>query len=289
MSNQKNPLNQQLFQDIPGHSKESFDEVVQETLGVLHEAREYLLQNTSLIAAEQIVSLIEGTCSPEEQSYLEELLANNPLALEELGIAQQFACDLLSSCEEFEQTIQNELSHSRLTTEPADDRLQHDERLAALAVSRHTDVHDESEYAAQPSLQENLVFLTFQSPSGHQWKVSLKEGMHIIGASIACDLVLDDNEVSAIHAKLLFDSRAGLLLEDLDSTNGTFILHDGQPPRLLSKRELRLEEREQTVTLHIPHRLSDGESFQIGQHKCEVQIMGAHVSSTQVAVLTKFQ
>jgi len=53
-------------------------------------------------------------------------------------------------------------------------------------------------------------------------------GPVIIGRSPDADLVIADDFVSSVHAKIL-NGPQGLMLEDLDSTNGTIL--NGQPAR----------------------------------------------------------
>ncbi len=59
----------------------------------------------------------------------------------------------------------------------------------------------------------------------------------VIGRDINADIVINDSEVSRKHARLTMQS-AGAVLEDLGSTNGTFV--DGQ--RLMGPHILRLGE-----------------------------------------------
>lgn len=56
-------------------------------------------------------------------------------------------------------------------------------------------------------------------PSGRVRELELRDGA-IIGREPACALVLDDGRVSARHARLDRDPRAGFVLVDLGSTNG---------------------------------------------------------------------
>jgi DNA-binding NtrC family response regulator len=52
--------------------------------------------------------------------------------------------------------------------------------------------------------------------------IPLAEGPLVIGTDPSCNLVLDDDTVSAIHCELAMDG-SRVTLRDLDSTNGTFI------------------------------------------------------------------
>ena len=62
----------------------------------------------------------------------------------------------------------------------------------------------------------------------------LREEQALIGRDIAADIVLSDPEISRKHARLIFQA-GGYVLEDLGSTNGTFV--NGQ--RLMGPHVLR--------------------------------------------------
>src|SRR5215472_4611666 len=53
--------------------------------------------------------------------------------------------------------------------------------------------------------------------------VSLKGTTLVIGRDEAADLVLDDPSVSRRHARVMASSNGGFMIEDLGSTNGTFL------------------------------------------------------------------
>jgi S1-C subfamily serine protease len=67
------------------------------------------------------------------------------------------------------------------------------------------------------------VWVTVQSGPGKGRVFEADEGRFVIGRSVACDLVLDDAKVSAEHAALQVEPGAETVLEDLSSTNGTFL------------------------------------------------------------------
>ncbi len=52
-------------------------------------------------------------------------------------------------------------------------------------------------------------------------KITLKEGMTVIGRKEG-DIILSDRKVSGRHARITFE-RGALFIEDLNSTNGTFV------------------------------------------------------------------
>lgn len=72
--------------------------------------------------------------------------------------------------------------------------------------------------------------------------IRLKLGTNIIGRGSSCDIVLDDAGVSRRHARLSLRPNGLVILEDLSSTNGTFVGSD------------RIEKVE----------LNDGDRFQLG-------------------------
>lgn len=51
----------------------------------------------------------------------------------------------------------------------------------------------------------------------------LSGGVVIIGRSSDCAIILDDDYVSTRHAQVLADSEGGFYVEDLGSTNGTYV------------------------------------------------------------------
>ncbi|NEL70298.1 FHA domain-containing protein, partial [Escherichia coli] len=51
----------------------------------------------------------------------------------------------------------------------------------------------------------------------------LSGGVVIIGRSSDCGIILDDDYVSTRHAQVLADGQGGYYVEDLGSTNGTYV------------------------------------------------------------------
>lgn len=98
------------------------------------------------------------------------------------------------------------------------------------------------------SLEAVLVFLEGEN-TGSEIKISSpKEFM--IGRSEQCDIFIGEKKVSRKHAKLIA-TKEGLFIEDLESTNGTFV--DG---------------KKVTST-----KINDGESVRIGMTVFQVNIM----------------
>ncbi|GAB3706291.1 FHA domain-containing protein FhaB/FipA [Mariniluteicoccus flavus] len=66
---------------------------------------------------------------------------------------------------------------------------------------------------------------TFAIVSGDQAGISadLSDGVVQIGRSADCQIILDDDYVSTRHARLQVDNRGGWFIEDLGSTNGTYV------------------------------------------------------------------
>lgn len=56
---------------------------------------------------------------------------------------------------------------------------------------------------------------------GNRTLFEFKQGSYTLGKGDACDVILNDNHVSRVHAKLIV-SDTGAVLEDLGSTNGTW-------------------------------------------------------------------
>lgn len=65
----------------------------------------------------------------------------------------------------------------------------------------------------------------FAIVSGNQEGIAadLTDGMVQIGRSADCQIILDDDYVSTRHARLVEDGEGGWYVEDLGSTNGTYV------------------------------------------------------------------
>ena len=65
----------------------------------------------------------------------------------------------------------------------------------------------------------------FSITGGHQAGMSadLVDGLVLIGRSADCQLILDDDYVSTRHARVLNAEGGGYYIEDLGSTNGTYV------------------------------------------------------------------
>jgi pSer/pThr/pTyr-binding forkhead associated (FHA) protein len=50
---------------------------------------------------------------------------------------------------------------------------------------------------------------------------------HIVGRSVFCDVVLDDESVSEVHAELTVDGNGTILVADCGSSNGTWLVRSG--------------------------------------------------------------
>lgn len=51
----------------------------------------------------------------------------------------------------------------------------------------------------------------------------LADGLVLIGRSSECQIILDDDYVSTRHARVAVDQTGGFFVEDLGSTNGTYV------------------------------------------------------------------
>jgi hypothetical protein len=61
------------------------------------------------------------------------------------------------------------------------------------------------------------------SQDNHSWQAELNPAGTIIGRSKKCDIVIDSKHVSRQHARILSTSDEEWLVEDLGSSNGTFV------------------------------------------------------------------
>ena len=57
-----------------------------------------------------------------------------------------------------------------------------------------------------------------------------------LGRSTRCDIPVDDDTVSSLHAQLQLTARGELFVTDCDSTNGTFLLVGGNKRRIHQER-----------------------------------------------------
>ena len=77
--------------------------------------------------------------------------------------------------------------------------------------------------------------LTIRSPLGEPIEYTLKPGKNLIGRRVNNDIVITDPSASRLHAEFLYDADTEIVtIEDLDSTNGTFVNRD----RLINPRVL---------------------------------------------------
>src|SRR5512133_4317641 len=68
-----------------------------------------------------------------------------------------------------------------------------------------------------------LLFEIVEGPdAGRQIELT---GPLVLGRDSSADVVLDDGQISRRHARVT-PSGAGIVVEDLESTNGTFVNHD---------------------------------------------------------------
>src|SRR5271156_4209275 len=71
----------------------------------------------------------------------------------------------------------------------------------------------------EKKLETNYYFIPEESPT---FKLKVKKVTNVVGREGTCDLYLESNQVSRRHCLLQVTER-GLLVKDLESTNGTFV------------------------------------------------------------------
>src|SRR6185503_12418278 len=64
--------------------------------------------------------------------------------------------------------------------------------------------------------------LTVQRGNANKSELEIGPETQVVGRNEACDLVLDDKKVSAVHMELVATER-GVRVRDLGSRNGTFV------------------------------------------------------------------
>src|ERR1700728_2828695 len=64
--------------------------------------------------------------------------------------------------------------------------------------------------------------LTVAKGKGTKARIEVGPETNVVGRNEACDLVLDDRKVSAVHMELVATER-GVRVRDLGSRNGTFL------------------------------------------------------------------
>ncbi len=98
------------------------------------------------------------------------------------------------------------------------------------------DKWNESTNVLQPE-DQNYIPRSFLINSKTKEKVLISARKFIIGRSDDCDLTIDDDNISRIHCSIN-DSDASFILEDLDSTNGTFVDNVRIKKRILKEGDM---------------------------------------------------
>ncbi len=164
-----------------------------------------------------VLRLLTGELSQEEMDELQEQIADNPILM-----------DLYTKLQSVYQEARLEREHPHVHF-PRGETKRYDnlQILTAKQQLAHKMSSTSSAPPSPPSIEWKAT-LTIQSETSttiHQ----LKSGTTLIGAMMPCRIRIDDPLVSGIHARFLFSSHTGSLwIEDLDSTNGTFILQDSE-------------------------------------------------------------
>lgn len=87
----------------------------------------------------------------------------------------------------------------------------------------------------QPAKEQKVPMVTRRnyylvSENKHNLKLTLVKSTNVVGRDDSADLMIDDPNISRKHCLLQITDR-GILVKDLDSTNGTFVngirIHDG--------------------------------------------------------------
>jgi hypothetical protein len=79
-----------------------------------------------------------------------------------------------------------------------------------------------SEREPRQARRRARLSLEFIEPDEHSGERVRVESAATVGRGVECDVVIDDTYLSARHAQFSFDD-GDLLVEDLDSTNGTYV------------------------------------------------------------------
>lgn len=104
------------------------------------------------------------------------------------------------------------------------------------------DFDDEFEGPTEPLKQtDTLIISEVGQPSRY---VSVELPVVTLGRSVDNDIVLQDPQVSRLHARVLRDARGTYTIEDLDSRNGTYLdgvrLFPNRPQRWNESQEVRV-------------------------------------------------
>ena len=105
--------------------------------------------------------------------------------------------------------------------------------LSFVACSTQPDSTDShsAEYKITLSNEENSKIYT---------AVISEDSPVIIGRQDTCDIVINDNKyISRTHCKLSLSNKA-IILSDMESTNGTFVITDGNWTQITEKTEINV-------------------------------------------------
>jgi pSer/pThr/pTyr-binding forkhead associated (FHA) protein len=75
----------------------------------------------------------------------------------------------------------------------------------------------------EKKVELNFYFIPEESPT---FKLKLKKVTNVLGREATCDIYVESNQVSRRHCLLQVTDR-GIMVKDLESTNGTFV--NGNP------------------------------------------------------------
>jgi len=204
---------------------------------------------------DNILRLLTGDLPKEEENKLYEQMDRDP-SLKELFVSLQA---LYQSTENDEEPY-----NPRNATKQYDD-VQLLSKLRQFSKSYKTNSTEQEKFRLPNQWTATLKIKVGEEITDK----TLHAGTTLIGATIPCRIRIDDPLISSVHARFLFSSNSGSLwIEDLESTNGTFILTNGTRQQIPQPFEVLGRD----YYLTSPTELYDGAQISLGDSIISVTI-----------------
>ncbi len=109
---------------------------------------------------------------------------------------------------------------------------------AALGVMRRADVGSSSPRRARKARPTRLAVVEPPALAGTTYNLGSEL---TVGRAAGCQLTLDDTYVSQLHARIVHNDEGAVVVEDLGSTNGTYLNRQRVTVPVMASRGDRLQ------------------------------------------------